>query len=62
MFISRKPAGSFDLLIYCDEEVDTPAGWDETTAKIVIDAEDVRLKSFTTSIHSVTPTVSYKMS
>lgn len=51
---------SFDLLVYCDQEVATPAGWDETTGKLVIDSEDLRLKSFTTSIHSVVPTVSYR--
>ncbi|KAL5263918.1 hypothetical protein ACHWQZ_G005112 [Mnemiopsis leidyi] len=51
---------SFDLLIYCDQEVSTPDGWDETTAKLVIDSEDLPLKSFTTSIHSVAPTVSYR--
>ena len=53
-------SGSFDLLVYCDQEVSTPAGWDETTGKLVIDSEDLRLKSFTTSIHSVVPTVSYR--
>lgn len=53
---------SFDLLVYCDNEVSTPVGWDETTAKLVLDSEDMKLKSFTTSIHSVTPTISFKMS
>lgn len=47
--------------MYCDQEVDTPIGWDETTAKLVIDSEDLPLKSFTTSIHNVASTVSYKM-
>jgi len=52
---------SFDLLIYTDDEVATPEGWDETTAKFIPQGEEVKLKSFTTSIHTIEPQISYKL-
>ncbi|KAM3725726.1 Mitotic spindle assembly checkpoint protein MAD2A [Dirofilaria immitis] len=44
---------SFDVLIYTGKETDTPEDWTESSACIINDAEQVQLRSFSTSVHSV---------
>lgn len=51
---------SFDLLVYADVDAKVPAAWEESDPKYVASSAEVRLRSFTTSIHRVAPTVSYK--
>ncbi|KAH7827648.1 mitotic spindle assembly checkpoint protein MAD2 [Monocercomonoides exilis] len=50
---------TFDLLVYADEDVDIPAAWEESDPKYVIGATEIPIRSFTTKIHKVTPSVSY---
>jgi mitotic spindle assembly checkpoint protein MAD2 len=50
----------FELLIYTDKEAEVPREWEETDAKLIIDAQEVRLRSFTTKIHKVDSMVAYK--
>jgi mitotic spindle assembly checkpoint protein MAD2 len=41
---------TFDLLVYTDKESVTPTKWEESEAKYIANAEDVRLRSFTTKV------------
>jgi len=50
----------FELLVYCDKEADVPKEWEETDAKLIIDAQEVRLRSFSTKIHQIEGMVAYK--
>jgi mitotic spindle assembly checkpoint protein MAD2 len=50
----------FELLIYADKETVVPHEWEETDAKLIVDAQEVRLRSFTTKIHKVDSMVAYR--
>jgi mitotic spindle assembly checkpoint protein MAD2 len=52
---------SFDLLVYADDAATIPVTWEDSDPCFIADAEDVRLRSFTTSIHRVDLKVSYKL-
>lgn len=41
---------TFDLLVYTDKGAATPTKWEESEAKYIANAEDVRLRSFTTKV------------
>ncbi|XP_068612267.1 mitotic spindle assembly checkpoint protein MAD2A [Brachionichthys hirsutus] len=51
---------SFDLLIYTEKDVLVPDKWEECGPQIINQSEEVRLRSFTTSIHKVNSMVAYK--
>ncbi|EDO33364.1 predicted protein [Nematostella vectensis] len=51
---------SFDLLIYTDKDQNVPEMWEESGPRIINDSEEVRLRSFTTTVHKVDTMVSYK--
>jgi len=53
-------ACSFDLLVYTNKDLDVPSAWEESDPRYVKDAEEVRMRSFTTSIHRVGTAVAYK--
>jgi len=53
-------AGSFDLLVYTDKDLEVPESWGESGPQFVADSEEVRLRSFTTTIHKVDTMVAYK--
>jgi mitotic spindle assembly checkpoint protein MAD2 len=50
----------FELLIYADKDTEVPHEWEETDAKLIVDAQEVRLRSFTTKIHKVDSMVAYR--
>lgn len=52
---------SFDLLVYTNKDVQVPKKWEESDPKYIINSTDVGLRSFTTSIHKVESSVSYKI-
>eukprot|EP01086_Lenisia_limosa_P006813 TRINITY_DN25962_c0_g1_i1.p1 TRINITY_DN25962_c0_g1~~TRINITY_DN25962_c0_g1_i1.p1 ORF type:complete len:206 (+),score=42.22 TRINITY_DN25962_c0_g1_i1:68-685(+) len=52
---------TFDLLVYADHDADVPERWEESDPKYITNAQDVKLRTFTTKIHKVEPTVSYKV-
>lgn len=52
-------ACSFDMLIYTDQNTETPAKWEESDARIILDKENVQLRSFSTNVHNVDASVSY---
>ncbi|KAM9677402.1 mitotic spindle assembly checkpoint protein MAD2A-like isoform 2-T2 [Trichechus inunguis] len=45
---------SFDLLIYTDEDLVVPEKWEESGPQFITNSEEVRLCSFTTTIHKFT--------
>lgn len=53
-------ACSFDVLIYTKKDADTPDGWGESGPCLIINGEEVKLRSFSTGVHSVETKVSYK--
>jgi len=52
---------SFDLLVYADEAATVPVTWEDSDPCFIANAEDVRLRSFTTKIHKVDLKVEYKV-
>lgn len=52
--------GAFDLLVYTDKDLVAPEKWVESGPQIIDRSEEVRLRSFTTSIHKVNSMVAYK--
>ncbi|ELU06537.1 hypothetical protein CAPTEDRAFT_166738 [Capitella teleta] len=50
----------FDLLVYTDTGLEIPANWGESGPALISNSEEVRLRSFTTSIHAVDSMVAYK--
>lgn len=53
-------AGAFDLLVYTDKDIDVPESWGEDGPQFITNSEEVRLRSFTTSIHKVDTMVAFK--
>ncbi|GMT24803.1 hypothetical protein PFISCL1PPCAC_16100, partial [Pristionchus fissidentatus] len=51
---------SFDVLIYTGKDTAMPADWAESSACLIENAEQVQLRSFSTSVHSVQAQVQYK--
>ncbi|CAH1246426.1 mitotic spindle assembly checkpoint protein MAD2A-like [Branchiostoma lanceolatum] len=51
---------SFDLLIYTDKDLQVPETWEESGPHFIAKSEEVRLRSFSTSIHKVDAMVCYK--
>ncbi|XP_004644314.1 mitotic spindle assembly checkpoint protein MAD2A [Octodon degus] len=54
-------ACSFDLLIYTDKDLVVPEKWEESGPQFITNSEEVRLRSFTTTIHKVNSMVAYKI-
>ncbi|BFZ17320.1 hypothetical protein BsWGS_20359 [Bradybaena similaris] len=55
-------ACSFDILVYTDKGLEVPEAWGETGPHFIANSEEVRLKSFSTSIHTVKAAVAFKKS
>ncbi|XP_057712259.1 mitotic spindle assembly checkpoint protein MAD2A [Corythoichthys intestinalis] len=53
------PCG-FNLLIYTDKDLAIPEKWEESSPYHIREPEEVRLRSFTTTIHKVCSLVTYK--
>ena len=53
--------GSFDLLICTDKDLVVPEIWVESGQHLITNSEEVRLRSFTTTIHKVNSMVAYKI-
>jgi mitotic spindle assembly checkpoint protein MAD2 len=51
---------AFDLLVYTDSDADVPRTWEESDPRYIARGEEVRLRSFTTKVHKVDASVSYK--
>lgn len=51
---------TFDLLVYTDKEVEAPEKWAESDPCYIQSSAEVKLRSFTTSIHKIDSMVAYK--
>ncbi|KAH0615953.1 hypothetical protein JD844_026629 [Phrynosoma platyrhinos] len=51
---------AFDLLIFTDKDLEVPEKWEESGPQFIANSEEVRLRSFTTTIHKVNSMVAYK--
>ncbi len=51
---------TFDLLVYTNADASVPKAWEESDPRYIAQSAEVRLRSFTTSIHKVAPSVSYR--
>eukprot|EP01059_Diplonema_ambulator_P016862 TRINITY_DN28839_c0_g1_i1.p1 TRINITY_DN28839_c0_g1~~TRINITY_DN28839_c0_g1_i1.p1 ORF type:complete len:198 (+),score=65.14 TRINITY_DN28839_c0_g1_i1:59-652(+) len=51
---------TFDLLVYTHASADIPASWESTDPKLIVDATNVKLRSFSTHVHKVDTTVTYR--
>jgi len=52
-------ACAFDLLVYARKSSDVPGTWEDTDPCYITNANEVKLRSFTTRIHAVDAAVSY---
>lgn len=52
---------SFDLLVYADKNATVPVTWEDSDPCFIASAEDVKLRSFNTTVHKVDTMVSYKI-
>uniref|UniRef100_A0A061QUQ8 Mitotic spindle assembly checkpoint protein MAD2 n=1 Tax=Tetraselmis sp. GSL018 TaxID=582737 RepID=A0A061QUQ8_9CHLO len=52
---------SFDLLMYTDANADVPQQWEESDARFISNAAEVKLRSFSTKVHKIDSMVTYKM-
>ena len=53
---------TFNILAYTDKSVEAPAAWVDSDPKLIEkNAEQVRLKSFSTTIHQIDSLVAYKL-
>ncbi|XP_068235309.1 mitotic spindle assembly checkpoint protein MAD2A-like [Palaemon carinicauda] len=52
---------AFDLLVYTNQNADVPDKWGESAPCFISNSQEVRLKSFSTSVHKVDACVSYKI-
>jgi len=51
---------SFDLLVYTDMETVVPKKWEDSDPQYIMNSQEVKLRSFTTSVHKVESMVTYK--
>ena len=52
---------TFDVLVYTTKDVIPSTKWEDSDAKLIIDGQNVRLRSFNTSVHRVDTLVSYRL-
>lgn len=58
--MSYHSTGAFDLLVYTHQNADVSDKWAESSPCFIANSQEVRLKSFSTSVHKVEACVSYK--
>ena len=51
---------SFDLLIYTNKTATVPKKWEDSDPSYIMNSQEVKLRSFTTSFHKVDSMVTYK--
>eukprot|EP01139_Manchomonas_bermudensis_P020369 Amastigsp_a678598_55.p1 type:complete len:202 gc:universal Amastigsp_a678598_55:27-632(+) len=53
-------ACTFDLLIYTNSDVSVPTAWEESNPCYIANSQEVRLRSFSTSVHKIDGMVAFK--
>lgn len=51
---------SFDLLVYTNKSATVPQKWEDSDPRYIMNSQEVKLRSFTTSVHKVESMVTYK--
>jgi mitotic spindle assembly checkpoint protein MAD2 len=51
---------TFDLLVYADKDIAMPEKWADSDPCYILNSSEVKLRSFTTSVHKVDSMVTYK--
>jgi len=51
---------SFDLLVYTKKDAAIPAKWEDSDPRYIMNSQEVKLRSFTTSVHKVDSMVAYR--
>jgi mitotic spindle assembly checkpoint protein MAD2 len=51
---------TFDLLVYTDKDIQTPEKWADSDPCYIQNSSEVKLRSFTTSVHKIDSLVAYK--
>lgn len=51
---------TFDLLVHTDIDAQVPLAWEESDPRNITNAEDVKLRSFSTKVHKVDTCVTYR--
>lgn len=51
---------SFDLLVYTKKEAAVPTKWEDSDPCYIMNSQEVKLRSFTTSVHKVDSMVAYR--
>ena len=49
------------MLVYTDKGSEIPLDWEDSDARMIENAENVRLRSFSTKVHRVDTAVTYKV-
>ena len=51
---------NFDLLVYARADTSVPTTWENSDPKLIVDSTQVKLRSFTTSVHKVDTSVCFR--
>ena len=51
---------SFNILVYTKDNVDVPADWQESTAHMIPDSQQLKFRQIHTSVHQVDTCVTYR--
>jgi mitotic spindle assembly checkpoint protein MAD2 len=51
---------SFDLLVYTDKDAVVTQKWEDSDPRYILNSQEVKLRSFTTTVHKVDSMVTYK--
>jgi len=51
---------SFDLLVYTNKTVVAPKTWEDSDPRYILNSQEVKLRSFTTTVHKVDSLVTYQ--
>lgn len=51
---------SFDLLVYTKKDAQVPTKWEDSDPCYIMNSQEVKLRSFTTSVHKVDSMVAYR--
>ncbi|VDP23037.1 unnamed protein product [Echinostoma caproni] len=52
---------TFELLIYTDRNTPIPEGWDESGPQFINNSAEIKMRSFSTTVHRVDHVISYKL-
>lgn len=51
---------SFDLLVYTDKDANVTQKWEDSDPRYILNSQEVKLRSFTTTVYKVDSMVTYK--